>query len=444
VSTPPAVHPIRLVVDDDLERSRLTVFFRLLLVIPHYIWFAVFGIVAFFVVVINWFATLIRGESPRGLFDFLAGYIRYGTHVYGYLYLAASPYPKFYFGSRLQQYPIDLEIDGPAPQNRWVTGFRLVLVLPALVLASTLAGSSIGGNWGSTVSRWSDGSFRSNSSAGVAFGAAATAAFLTWFAALARKQAPRGLRDLTAWGLGYAGQTYGYLFVITDSYPYTGPDVYLGGLDRPNVDERVPRLVNTDDLRRSRLTVLFRLPLAVPHILWLALWTIAAILAAIANWFATLAVGRSPRPLARFLAAYVRYHTHVYAFLLVVGNLFPGFVGKEGSYPVEPRIRPFEPQSRWITLFRIILVIPAFLVSAALAYVLFVAAVFSWFVSLARARVPTGLQSAGAYALGYAAQFSSYGLILTDRYPHASPAAVLEDFPGSPALEPELDAESSR
>ena len=28
-------HPIRLVVTDDLKRSRLTVFFRLLLVIPH-------------------------------------------------------------------------------------------------------------------------------------------------------------------------------------------------------------------------------------------------------------------------------------------------------------------------------------------------------------------------------------------------------------------------
>jgi hypothetical protein len=435
----PAAHPIRLVVADDLERSRLTVFFRLLLFIPHFIWLSLFGIVAFFVVIINWFATLIRGESPKGLFDFLAGYIRYATHVYGYLYLAANPFPRFFLGSTLEPYPIDLEIDGPAPQNRWVTGFRLPLALPAVALVTTLAGWSTGGSWSGS-SRWSEG----YSSFSVAFGVAATAAFLIWFAALARKRAPRGLRDAAAWGLGYAAQAYGYFFVITDRYPYTGPELHVGGLDPPQVDERVPRLANTDDLHRSRLTVFFRLPLAVPHLVWLLLWTIVAILAAIANWVATLAVGRSPRPLARFLAAYVRYHTHVGAFLFLVGNPFPGFVGKEASYPVDPRIRPFEPQSRWVTLFRIILMIPALLVSSALSNVLLVAAFLGWFVSLALARLPAGLQSAGAYALGYGAQLSSYGLVVTDRYPHASPAAVLEGFPARDAREPRSMRNPSR
>jgi hypothetical protein len=311
-------------------------------------------------------------------------------------------------------------------------------VLPALALTAALAGGSTGGSWSGQVgSRWGSG----YSSFSIAFGVAGTVAFLTWFAALARKRAPRGLRDLAALGLGYAAQTYGYLFVITDRYPYTGPELYLGRLHRPQVDERVPRLVNTDDLHRSRLTVLFRLPLAVPHIVWLLLWTVAAFFAAIANWVATLAVGRSPRPLARFLAAYVRYHTHVSAFLFLVGNPFPGFVGKEASYPVNPRIRPFEQQSRWITLFRIFLMIPALLVSSAVSNVLFVAAVLGWFVSLALARLPAGLQSAGAYALGYSAQLSSYGLVITDRYPHASPAAVLEGFPAAGEPGPDVEPE---
>jgi len=39
-------HPIRLVVTDDLQRNRLTVFFRLILAIPHLIWVTVWGIVA--------------------------------------------------------------------------------------------------------------------------------------------------------------------------------------------------------------------------------------------------------------------------------------------------------------------------------------------------------------------------------------------------------------
>ena len=36
-------HPIQLIVTDDLSRSRLTVFFRLLLVIPHWIWLGLWG-----------------------------------------------------------------------------------------------------------------------------------------------------------------------------------------------------------------------------------------------------------------------------------------------------------------------------------------------------------------------------------------------------------------
>ena len=37
-------HPIALVVDDDLRRNRVTVFFRLLLAIPQVVWLYFFGI----------------------------------------------------------------------------------------------------------------------------------------------------------------------------------------------------------------------------------------------------------------------------------------------------------------------------------------------------------------------------------------------------------------
>ena len=58
-----------------------------------------------------------------------------------------------------------------------------------------------------------------------------------------------------------------------------------------------------EDLRRSRVTVFFRLPLAVPHIVWLALWTVLAVIAAILNWFVTLFAGRPAASLHRFLSA---------------------------------------------------------------------------------------------------------------------------------------------
>jgi uncharacterized membrane protein YfbV (UPF0208 family) len=409
-------HPVRLIVQDDLRRSRLTVFFRILLAIPHVLWAGLFAVVAVVVAIVNWFATLIRGQSPRDLHRFLAGYIRYVTHIEAYLFLVANPYPGFFLGSGPEPYPIDVEIDDPQPQNRWKTAFRLPLVIPAALVNSSLAGFGGGGRGAGY-----------NTSVGLL----GVTSVLTWFSALARGQAPRGLRDLGAWGLGYSAQTAAYVLLLTDRYPYAGPEAHLRGVEPAPEAEGRARFAVTDDLRRSRLTVLFRLPLTFPHIVWLLLWSVAAVLAAIVNWFATLLAGRSPEALSRFLAAYVRYGTHVSAFLHLIGNPFPGFVGKAGSYPVEPELVLGERQNRWVTGFRIVLAVPALMVSGALWGVLAVCAFLGWFASLARAQMPEGLRNAGAHALRYSAQLGAYLLVLTDRYPFGAPVTA-----DAPAAEP--------
>jgi hypothetical protein len=401
-------HPVRLVVTDDLRRSRLTIFFRLLLAIPHFFWLALFTAGAVFIGFINWFPTLIMGRSPKGLHDFLAGYVRYATQVFAYLYLAANPYPPFYVGSGQSAYPIDLEIDPPARQNRWVTGFRFPLAIPALFFAGTLSG----------------GGSASNSRGGSTGGAGGIAAIFVWFSALIRGRSPRGLRDFIAWGVGYTAQVYAYLFLLTDRYPNADPLAFLGATEPPDAEGR-PQVVNSDDLRRSRLSVFFRLLLAVPHLVWLLLWTIPALLAGIANWLFTLVMGRPAGPLARFLSAYVRYSAHVSAFLFLVANPFPGFVGAAGSYPVDVDIAPPGRQSRWISGFRLVLALPALVLSGAMGGLLYLGAFLMWFVGLVLGRAPSGLQRTGAFAIGYSAQVTCYLYALTDRYPHSSPLVVL-------------------
>ena len=81
-------HDVTLVVTGDLRRSRLTVFFRLLLAIPHFIWLALWGIAAWIAGVIAWFAALFTTRVPGGLHDFLARYVRYQVHVFAYLSLS--------------------------------------------------------------------------------------------------------------------------------------------------------------------------------------------------------------------------------------------------------------------------------------------------------------------------------------------------------------------
>ena len=400
--------PVYLIVSDRMERSRVTVFFRLLLAIPHLIWLGLWGLAALVVVVINWFATLFAGISPEGLHNFLAAYVRYAIHVGAYVLLAADPFPEF---TGKPGYPVDVEIAPPQPQNRWKVGFRIVLAIPALMIAGALTSGSAR-TYGVNYS----------------YGLASVAALLGWFAALAQARLPRGLRDAIAYALSYSAQLDAYLFLLTDRYPNSDPQTALVELPS-RVDDPI-RLEVSDDLARSRVTVFFRLLLAIPHLIWLTLWGILVLLAAIANWFATLASGVSPDSLHRFLAAYVRYQNHVYAYVFLIADPFPGFTGQVGSYPVEPVIEGPRQQNRWKVGFRVVLIVPAVLLDSAYGGLLVVVALLGWFASLANGRMPLGLRNAGALGLRYAAQTHGYLLLLTDSYPYSGPT---ERTPSAPA-----------
>lgn len=398
-------HPVRLLVSDDLQRSRLTVFFRLVLSIPHFIWITLWGIASVVVAIVNWFATLINGRSPAVLHGLLASYVKYATHFYAYLHLAADPYPSF---DGRSGYPIDVEIPAPERQDRLTVLARAILLLPALLVVTVL--------YGNLNSRLSYG--RSSFASYSAWSLLSVVAFVGWFAILARARMPRGLRDAAAYALSYGAQFYAYAFLLTQRYPDSDPLAAVPGLP---VRSDPVHLALSDDLRRSRLTVFFRLLLALPHLVWLALWSVLAFLCAIVNWFATLFSGRSPQSLHRFLAAYLRYANHVYAFIHLIANPFPGFVGKLGSYPFEIVVAPPQRQNRWKTGFRIVLALPALLLAGAYNALASVVAVLGWFSALARGRMPRGVRNAGALALRYQAQTHGYLLLLTDAYPYSGP-----------------------
>ena len=145
----------------------------------------------------------------------------------------------------------------------------------------------------------------SSSSAGRAAAATSRAAWpslprsCSGGSALILGRAPRGLRDLVAYCIGYGAQLSAYLFLVTDRYPYSGPNAYVSA--REDDEPHPVRMTVTDDLRRSRLLVLFRLPLAIPHIVWLVLWAVVACPPCCSTWLCALVTGRAPRPFHRFL-----------------------------------------------------------------------------------------------------------------------------------------------
>jgi uncharacterized protein DUF4389 len=403
-------HPVKLVVEDDLQRNRLTVFFRLILAIPHFIFVFFWTIAVFFVAIVNWIATLVQGQPPAGLHKFLSAYVRYQVHLSAYLAVVGNPYPGFV--GEEGEYPIDVQLPSPSPQPRWKTFFRIFLAVPSLLLATALGGVANV----RVPSRGKAGQFGGGGGGALDL----SVAVLGWFASMARGRMPKGLRDAGAYSIGYTAQVLAYLLLLTDAYPNADPTAMLGAVERPP-QHAVHLFGDADDLRFSRVTVFFRLPLAIPHLVWLALWTVVAILTGIVTWFATLFTGTPPAGLHRFLSRYVRYSLHVNAFLYLAANPFPGFAGEEGRYPLDLALPGPARQNRWKTGFRIFLAIPAAIVNGALGWGLAVAGILTWFVALFTGAAPWGLRNFSAYALRYAAQLNAYAYLLTEAYPHASP-----------------------
>jgi hypothetical protein len=239
------------------------------------------------------------------------------------------------------------------------------------------------------------------------------------------------MRDAATYAIGYGAEAAAYALLLTDRYPLATP----GRVDpAPELPAHPVALDVRDDLGRPRLLVAFRFLLVIPHLLWLTLWAVPAVLAAALAWVLALVLARVPRFLHRFLAAFVRTTTHVWAFLHVVGRPFPGFVGREGSYPIDLTIAPPARQRRLGVLARAVLVLPALVLSFAYSGVLTVVAVMGWLAALVTGRMPPGLRDLGAAALRYQAQVYAYLFLLTSRYPDSSP--VLRGRPPEPVQLP--------
>ena len=63
-------YPIHFDVQLPERQSRLTTFFRLILIIPHIVVLAVWAILIEITVFVAWFAILFTGRYPRGLWNF--------------------------------------------------------------------------------------------------------------------------------------------------------------------------------------------------------------------------------------------------------------------------------------------------------------------------------------------------------------------------------------
>jgi hypothetical protein len=88
-------YPVRFQVEYPERLSRLLIFVKWLLALPHYIVLFLLGLVAYLAWIVAWWAILITGRFPRALFDFLVGLGRWNWRVQAYTNLLRDEYPPF-------------------------------------------------------------------------------------------------------------------------------------------------------------------------------------------------------------------------------------------------------------------------------------------------------------------------------------------------------------
>jgi hypothetical protein len=87
--------PVSLEIRVPARISRLTAFLRLFMLVPHIIVLMLLGLAMSVTTFIAWWAILITGKYPRGLFDFAVGVSRWNTRVGVYAALLTDTYPSF-------------------------------------------------------------------------------------------------------------------------------------------------------------------------------------------------------------------------------------------------------------------------------------------------------------------------------------------------------------
>jgi hypothetical protein len=231
-----------------------------------------------------------------------------------------------------------------------------------------------------------------------------------------------------ATGLGerYCG-VCGHQLLVTSSLPAAPP---LGEGEfgtSPTSRARVVIGIGHEAPRQARWSVLLRIIMSIPLIIWNFLIVIAGIVVLVISWFAALILGRVPTPMQRFLTNVLRYSVKVAAYTDLLVAKWPGMwlaarPGDQISLEID-HVR----LNRFAVFFRVILAVPSAFVSSAMSLGAYFLTFIMWVCALILGRVPQILHEARGQVWRFTTRSSAYLQLLTPTQPFAN-------FLGDPAV----------
>lgn len=205
-------------------------------------------------------------------------------------------------------YPVSVDVSPlVTARNRLTTAFRLILAIPHLILVGG-AGMGLG-----SVSR-GDNRTTIGSETGLLGAVAAFLAIVSWVTILVTGRHIVGIRQFTAFYLRWRVRALAYLMLLEDAYPPFGDAPYPADITVADPPEP-----------RNRLTVAFRLFLAIPHFVVLVFVLFAWAFTTIIAWFAIVITGDYPQSLYPFGVGALRWRLRVEAYLLLMVDEYPPF-----------------------------------------------------------------------------------------------------------------------
>ena len=187
MSTAETIYPLRFDVEYPERLSRLLIFVKGLLAIPHWIILYALMAVAQAITVVAWFAILFTGRYPKGLFDFVVGIYRWQYNVGAYVLLLRDDYPPFSLSAG--QYPVTFDIEYPERLSRLLIFVKWLLIIPHLIVLVVL---------------------------GIVYGITLV---IAWFAILFTARYPKGLFNFGVGLLRWGARINAYYMLMRDDYP---------------------------------------------------------------------------------------------------------------------------------------------------------------------------------------------------------------------------------
>ena len=157
------------------------------LAIPQFIVLWALALAAYVLTIIGWFAALFTGRLPAFAADFLTGFLRWQTRVFGYTILLTDEYPPFTLEDA--DYPIRVAVR-PGRLNRLAVLFRFFVLIPAWIVQAV-----------------------------VAYCALTFVQFVSWLIVLISGEMPYTLYWALAAVLRFRARVYGFACMLTSAYP---------------------------------------------------------------------------------------------------------------------------------------------------------------------------------------------------------------------------------